>query len=170
MAKVITFSRVFPKGHPKQGDRTNFVEAVYKSLYVMKCIPKELEDTFNQAVFLNGFAKNHTIRKGHRFNKGDYFSPRVWGDDVNPKSGRSGAYHSKQIIIASDIEIVKTWSIEIFPTNEVTINGKFFCSFGSENWIKLSKNDGLSPEDMKNWFSKLPFKGQIICWNENIEY
>jgi hypothetical protein len=170
MSKVITFSRVFPKKHPKAGQPTNFVEAIYKSLYVMKAMPKELEGIFNHDSFINGFTKNHTIRKGHRFKKGDYFSPRVWGDDLNPKSLRSGAYHSKQIIIAPDMEVLKTWDIEIYNSHEVYIDGTFFCSFGSENWNLLCENDGLSSQDMRNWFSSLPFEGQIICWNKNIEY
>lgn len=33
MAKVITFSRVFPSYHPKAGQPTYFVEAIYKALY-----------------------------------------------------------------------------------------------------------------------------------------
>jgi hypothetical protein len=41
-------------------------------------------------------------------------------------------------------------------------------SFGLES--VLAKNDGLSHDDFKDWFSKLPFSGQIICWNENVKY
>lgn len=57
--------------------------------------------------------KGHTVRAGHRFKPGDIVSLRVWGNDVNPKSGRSGPYHSKQIIIAPDIQVKKTWDFEI---------------------------------------------------------
>jgi hypothetical protein len=167
MSKVITFSRVFPNKHPKAGQPTNFVEAIYKSLYVMKVIPKELEGIFNHDAFINGFTKNHTIRKGHRFKKGDYFSPRVWGDDVNLKSGRSGAYHSKQIIIAPDTEVLQTWDIEIKNNGCIFINGKFIS--GSKD-VKLANNDGLTYQDLMDWFSVLPFEGQIICWNKNVEY
>jgi len=42
MARVITFSTKFPSYHSKKGEPTYFVEAFYKSLYVMKTIPKEL--------------------------------------------------------------------------------------------------------------------------------
>ena len=84
MAKVITFSQKFPSYHPKAGQPTYFVEAFYKSLFVMKCLPKELEESFNHEVFLNGMTKHHTVRNGNRFKKGDFFSPRVWGTDVNP--------------------------------------------------------------------------------------
>ena len=170
MAKVITFSQKFPSYHPKSGQPTYFVEAFYKSLFVMKCLPKELEESFNHEVFLNGMTKHHTVRNGSRFKKGDFFSPRVWGNDVNPNSGKTGPYHSKQIILSHDTEIKNVWDIEIFNSHEVYIDGVFHCSFGSENWEELCKNDGLNSQDMRNWFSKLPFKGQIICWNDAVSY
>ena len=167
MAKVITFSQKFPSYHPKAGQPTYFVEAFYKSLFVMKCLPKELEESFNHEVFLNGMTKHHTVRNGSRFKKGDFFSPRVWGNDVNPKSGKSGAYHSKQIILSHDTEIKNVWDIEINEATEILINGKFI-SYGWE--VELANNDGLSWQEFNDWFVKLPFKGQIICWNDAVSY
>ena len=167
MAKVITFSQKFPSYHPKAGQPTYFVEAFYKSLFVMKCLPKELEESFNHEVFLNGMTKHHTVRSGNRFKKGDFFSPRVWGTDVNPKSGKSGAYHSKQIILSHDTEIKNIWDIEINEATEISINGKFI-SYGWE--VELANNDGLSWQEFNDWFVKLPFKGQIICWNDAVSY
>ena len=167
MAKVITFSQKFPSYHPKAGQPTYFVEAFYKSLFVMKCLPKELEESFNHEVFLNGMTKHHTVRSGNRFKKGDFFSPRVWGTDVNPKSGKSGAYHSKQIILSHDTEIMNVWDIEINEATEISINGKFI-SYGWE--VELANNDGLSWQEFNDWFVKLPFKGQIICWNDAVSY
>lgn len=167
MAKVITFSQKFPSYHPKAGQPTYFVEAFYKSLFVMKCLPKELEESFNHEVFLNGMTKHHTVRSGNRFKKGDFFSPRVWGTDVNPKSGKSGAYHSKQIILSHDTEIKNVWDIEINEATEISINGKFI-SYGRE--VELANNDGLSWQEFNDWFVKLPFKGQIICWNDAVSY
>ncbi|WP_163398168.1 hypothetical protein [Flavobacterium fluviatile] len=168
MAKVITFSRVFPAYHPKAGQPTNFVEAIYKSLYLMKVIPKELEESYNHEAFINGFTKHHTIRSGNRFKKGDFFSPRVWGTDVNPKSGKIGAYHSKQIIIAPDTEILQTIDLEIDKEQAIFINGKLLEH--ARQIEKLANNDGLRFDDFYNWFNDLPFKGQIICWNPNINY
>ena len=167
MAKVITFSQKFPSYHPKAGQPTYFVEAFYKSLFVMKCLPKELEESFNHEVFLNGMTKHHIVRSGNRFKKGDFFSPRVWGTDVNPKSGKSGAYHSKQIILSHDTEIKNVWDIEINEATEISINGKFI-SYGWE--VELANNDGLSWQEFNDWFVKLPFKGQIICWNDAVSY
>lgn len=170
MAKVITFSRVFPKGHIRQGEQTNFVEKIWKSLYTNTICPDNLNDYINNYMdklsteilpYYETISKKHTIRNGNRFKKGDFFSPRVW-------SGKP--YQSKQITIAPDLEVKKVFDIEIFNSHEVYIDGVFHCSFGSESWEELCKNDGLSSRDMKAWFSKLPFKGQIICWNDTVSY
>jgi len=165
MAKVITFSTVFPKGHPKQGLKTLFVEKIHSSFdekdETKTFVDRDLIEHFNFAHYRDCNPKHHTIRAGKRWKQGDKFSPRIW-------SGKP--YNSPMIRIGNDTEIKKIFNIEIYETSEVMINGKFFCSFGSEKWHELAKNDGLSSEDMRNWFSKLPFKGQIICWNENINY
>lgn len=166
MPKVILFSRKFPKGHPNQGEPTYFVEKLWESTGL-----PDKEYSFNfPDEYLNYirlefdviWPKSHTVRSGHRWKAGDKFSPRVWQDKP---------YRSKQLIIAPDIEIKKVWDVMIYETMEVYINGKFFCTFGSENADALAKNDGLSHNDFRDWFIKsLPFDGQIICWNESINY
>ncbi|MBC7642122.1 MAG: hypothetical protein H7174_07270 [Flavobacterium sp.] len=164
MAKVITFSRVFPKGHIRQGEQTNFVEKIWKSLYTNTICPDNLNDYINNYMdklsteilpYYATISKKHTIRNGNRFKKGNFFSPRVWSNKP---------YQSKQIIIAPDTEIVQVYDIEIFLNNEIHINGVHFATFGSENCHLIAKNDGLEMKDFISWFSKLPFKGQIICW------
>lgn len=165
MTRVRTFSRQFPKGHPKEGQPTFFVEAIYKQLYIMKCIPKELENEFNCDKFLNGFAKKHTIRAGKHFKDGDKFSPRTWLDKP---------YMSKQIVIAPDLEIKRVYDFKI------EIDDDYLCvlidnyPFYEENATMvtqvealktLSKNDGLELQDFKDWFKwGTPFDGQIISW------
>ena len=163
MSKVIIYSRFFPAYHPKKGKPTYFVEKLYKSLYVMKCVPPEIATDFNFAVMndVNFMAKHTTIRAGNRFKAGDKFSPRVW-------SGKP--YNSKQIILAPDIEIKKVYDIEIYQNNEIHINGVWMASFGSLNCELIANNDGLDMIDFQNWFCKLPFKGQIICWSDNVNY
>lgn len=54
MARVLIFSRNFPKGHPRFGELTNFVE-------------KYRDGT-----------KKHTVRAGNSRKVGDSFSPRYW--------------------------------------------------------------------------------------------
>ena len=175
MSKVITFSRTFPSYHPKAGQPTYFVEKFIRSF----CVETDLDGTTDSEYFsyycelafdmnLIGLStvlpKYHTIRAGSRFKVGDKFSPRVWGNDVNPKSGRSGAYHSKQIIIAPDTEVKKVWDFQI-------INGGLCVNGECKQYEKIAINDGLTGEDLLAWFKyPKPFKGQIICWNENVKY
>ncbi len=183
MSRVITFSRTYPAYHPKEGQLTYFAEKFLLSIaieevarHMMSFVP-----TIGDC-FINVIPKHHTIREGNRWKVGDSFSPRVWGDDINPKSKRSGPYQSKQIVIGPITEIKKIWDIEIKPDYEVDevdiiINKKWFCQVGSIQSEEISRNDGLDIEDLKNWFLLSPeykkvknFKGQIICWNENINY
>ncbi len=78
---------------------------------------------------------------------------------------------------APDIEIKKVWNIDINFTNTspvVLINDK---RIDFETYRGLAKNDGLTSTDMTSWFAKpFPFKdagffrGQIICWNPDVNY
>ena len=102
MAKVITFSRTFPAYHPKAGQPTYFVEKFYNSLFSRNNLmdyPKGLE--INESILE---MKNHTIRAGERWKKGEYFSPRVW-------SGKP--YNTPQIILAKDTLITDVYDFEI---------------------------------------------------------
>jgi hypothetical protein len=169
MSKVIMFSRIFPKGHPKEGQSTDFIQKIWISINVP--LPCSIHaDQLNgemTKLFLHSYKpKHHTIRKGNRFRVGDKFSPRIW-------SGKP--YLSKQIIIADDIEVKKTWNIEIDENGIISINGKYIHEdftdiMKFDSWDRLALNDGLSTDDFICWFDKLPFKGQIICWNENVVY
>ena len=162
MSCVITFSRVFPKYHPKAGQPTYFVEKLWESIglpdkeYCFN-LPDEYQN-FMRADSSEVWAKHHTIRNGNRWKVGDKFSPRVWADKP---------YYSKQIIIAPDIEIKKVWEIELI------IRGHFkeliFLNDLQRNvpLEEVAKNDGLLVNDLLNWFNK-PFKGQIICWSDYV--
>lgn len=165
---VITFSRVFPKGHPRAGEPTHFAEKILKGLSIpdywswfdnANCHcgadHHEFIRSFNYTIF---DIKHHTIRAGNRFKVGDKFSPRVW-------SGKP--YASKQIQFAPDLEVKKVWD---FRNDE---KGRFFINDVLVNPLHsdISKNDGLSLEDFLNWFpSEKVFEGQIICWSDQIEY
>jgi hypothetical protein len=184
MSKVMTFSRAFPSYHPRKGEPTYFVEKILKGLSIPNYWRRfdESNITANTVDFIRNFnhkesgIKGHTIRAGHRFKVGDKFSPRVW-------SGKP--YASKQIIIAPDIEVKKVWDYEI--KNEFQGDGfyNFFYLNGIfQTWKEIegiSKNDGLELEDFVHWFKandgyflgkeyKCSFDGQIICWDENINY
>ena len=174
MSKVRTFSRYFPKGHPKEGKPTFFVEKIYKCLYLMKEVPKEIVNDFNFAVMNddNYKPKLHTVRAGKHFKSGDYFSPRIWTDKP---------YNSKQITIADDVLLKKVYDFKIEIDGDlvtILINGKIFYEENTRFCTQysaleyLAQNDGLSVDDFKRWFNwgKNPFDGQILCWSDNVEY
>lgn len=176
MSRVITFSRVFPVTHPRKGESTYFVEKLSKGFpeysaddfTPLKSRPTM--DIFSLLVLAIDKWKDlqpkyQTIRSGNRWKVGDKFSPRVW-------SGKP--YTSKMITIAPDIEIKKVWEVMSEDGVLYIHNGKNLwnpmCDFNALSAI--AQNDGLSYEDFINWFGqfKKPFRGQIICWDDSIEY
>lgn len=165
--RVITFSRYFPAYHPRKGEPTYFIEKIWAGL-------ADSTDRMQGAVdmdfyeYYNGVPKWHTIRSGNRWKVGDYFSPRYW-------SGKP--YASKQELITEPLQIKKIWNIKIEKKDGILftffINGE---NVKHEQMEKLSRNDGLKYEDMVHWFDVHPkmkdniIEGQILCWNENINY
>lgn len=176
MARVITFSRFFPSYHPRKGEPTFFIERLWKGLHtgnrldgeysvwtnrprLMKAgywqLPHMWRDKMNDKEFL---PKYHTMRSGNRWKVGDKFSPRIWSGIPR---------RSKQITVGPDIEIKKIWDVEFDIGGVISING-FYTEIEDE---VFANNDGLSIEDFYGWFPQgKEFKGQIICWNEKIEY
>lgn len=175
MSKVITFSQTFPKGHPREGDPTFFVEKFWNAIkdeYPTMDILKLNEPEMDQKVkdFLASIPeeyaskgnKSHTVRAGHRWNVGDMFSPRVW----------SGVpYNSPQIKIGPDIEVKKVWNFKV-KDKAIFINEKRMTTTNVISVIeKVAMNDGLSFSQFLAWF-KYPkdFDGQIICWKDSVNY
>ena len=63
----------------------------------------------------------------------------------------------------------KIWKIKITekPHRNFYINGYPLTTAGER--FNLAKNDGLTIEDLSNWFNKDGVY-QIICWSEDVEY
>jgi hypothetical protein len=100
--------------------------------------------------------KYHTIRAGNRWKVGETFSARIW-------SGKP--YRSKQVEFAQ-LPIKKIWNIEFDENGVIAIDG-----FYTDKDYEIAMNDGLAEDDFYSWFPMgKPFKGQIICWNENVNY
>ena len=176
--RVIPFSRTYPAKHPRKGERTLFPAKIIESLLALGTY--EVLDEHLELAFMDGdFTKYdvppkwHTIRANRKDGKlwkvGDFFKPVVW-------SGKP--YYSKQIQFAPPIEIKKVWDIQIefigkridvqLPTDKP---GQFLLLSAGD----VAKNDGLDVHDFIDWFAIHPkkkevFKGQIICWNESINY
>lgn len=184
MAKVITFSRVFPADHPKAGQPTYFVEKFLKGRPTTiekepwnpeKSLAEQLPFAFD--IWDKLTPKYHTIRSGNRWKAGEYFSPRVWGDNINPKTGRKGPYHSNQITIAPDTLIEKVWDVIIFaePSQSIIcLPTESPSLFQMLSLGEVAVNDGLEINDFERWFNpkrkSVEFHGQIICWNSKVEY
>lgn len=162
MSRVITFSRVFPSYHPRKGEPTYFVEKVLKGLpHTGMREPYGLE--VDLGMMIEADIKHHTIIAGHRFKVGDWFSPLVW-------SGKP--YNSKQIVIAPDIQVKKTWDFKIIVGKKqmhILVNGE---QVPADTLGIISMNDGLSFVDFMHWFKYpgTPFDGQITSWSDSIEY
>ena len=156
MSKVhyLPFSRFFPAYHPKVGEPTFFIEKIWESIGDCSF------DQYPAAVLGDFDPKHHTIRKGNRFKPGDFIMPFAWSDKP---------YRSRWIHFSPMIEVKKVWDV--------------FCD-GMLWWVNhqpaptcvleiVAKNDGLSYSELMDWFkypSSKSFSGQIICWNENINY
>lgn len=167
--KVLTFSRYYPKGHPKAGQFTFFVEKIFAGL-APSIIPDPLIiPGFIWAQFQDcRLPKHHTIRAGARFKAGDMASLRIWSDKP---------YRSKQLEFAQ-VEVKKVWSIEIWLSDQITIGLPEIAGVQLRMLplCVVAENDGLECSDFEAWFRLHPkkkgkvFAGQIICWNDKIEY
>jgi hypothetical protein len=176
--KVLTCSRNFPKGHPKAGQPTYFVEKIWNGF---RDESRWLPDSFQQWIenygqvlkgdeYLTALAireiKLTTIRAGSRWKAGDMASLRIW----------SGApYRSKQVEFAQ-VKVKRTWAVEInvSQTSPVILIENRLLTY--EAGKELAANDGLLLTDFISWFNIYPkkkaagFTGQIICWSDKIDY
>jgi len=175
--KVLTFSRHFPKGHPKAGQPTYFVEKILlglledKLMMKSKCVEMARQTGISEdhpmyyIDSINGYddscLKRTTIRAGSRWKPGDMASLRIW----------SGVPRRSKQIEFAQVEVKQVWDIEIggfwFINSEILEHDKV---------VELAGNDGLAYDDFINWFNIHPkkkgdvFRGQIICWSDKIQY
>ncbi len=189
MSRVLTFARQYPAYHSKAGEPTFFVEKILNKLgidYSGKAYYEMLIELnrnnpkvnlsmlaiFQTYLFRNiESSKLHTIRSGHNVKVDDLRSPRVW---------IAKPYTETQIIFAPDIQVKKVWDFDIkWESNyeQFFINGTCVSDCTKEDWFNsglielIAKNDGLGIVDFLDWF-KFPsnFSGQIVAWDEKIEY
>lgn len=179
MPKVITFSIKFPANHPRKGEPTFFVEKIWQGVNLLPANPDpRLEEQLKNHDTKFYDPKWHTIRGGNRWKVGDWFSPRIW-------SGKP--YQSRQIHFALPIQIKKIWNFELRIEQDgggdiqlLYINNKEFLwyegGYNDDTLKRMCRNDGLSEGDFMDWFLIHPklkadgFSGQILCWDESIEY
>lgn len=159
---VRTFSRKYPGYHPEAGKPTYFVEKIVKGFAELGHPVEDIDELavsgeLDDEVYESCKPKFHTVRAGHWFKTGDMLSPRVW-------TGRP--YHSQQLKLAPDIKVI-CWNFEI-RNHEVFVDG---IRMPADTVGIIAMNDGLSFTDFMHWFKfPEPFDGQIICWDQRIEY
>lgn len=173
------FSRQFATDHPRAGEPTYFVEKLIFN-FLEGNLPgygtehiKRLRDLgyLKVSKMLDG-SKGHTIRAGHRFKKGDKFSPRIW-------SGKP--YRSGQIILGPDVEVVNTWDFKVDQCGVCSLNNRYLFDYDTSDMedgmeITIAKNDGLNHRDFLEWIIMPYYRAgksldaQIICWDPTIDY
>lgn len=139
---VCTYSTVFPKGHPREGQPTYFVEKILAG------------------------EKIHTIRAGHRWKDGDMMDYMFWSG----KPYRSPMKRFKDPMSVYPQDIFMRWHPSSLPPLcllYIFINGVYQPKFDIN---QLAVNDGLEPIDFYAWFLKQDsygtFSGQIIYSTE----
>lgn len=181
----MTLSRVFPVYHPKAGQPTHFVEAIltelginYKSEKYFKWLVENNPEidvhfllVFFESLKTKVAPKLHTIRSHKRPLKvGDFINPKCWAG--KPYNKTTEGYW--QIKFAPDIEVKKVLDFEVSEHAVILLENNpiyQFCGEHTENLKQLASNDGLSTQDLLNWFRyPSPFKGQLICWSDKIYY
>ena len=149
---ILTLSKNFPKTHKRAGESTDFIEKLVCSLSCPgECAICDIDQT--------KFKKIHTIRSNfdlwskriEQVQKGEaILSIRYW-------SGKP--YNSPQIkILELDQDSGIGVQAIVFPDNSLfnsTICGPEFpksTGYKGANISELSKNDGLSIDDFREWF------------------
>jgi hypothetical protein len=178
--RVLTFSRHFPKGHPKAGQPTYFVEKIWKSIWddypgasnplypYWEQYDQAFPLAFNDKENIHQHQPKHTtIRAGNRWKASDMASLRVW----------SGVPRRSKQIEFAQVEVKKVWPVEIYVGNLIVEIKVDEVSQPLEGKEALARNDGLELIDFVNWFKMHPkakkgicFTGQVICWSDKIEY
>lgn len=122
------------------------------------------------AKFIDGAQKGHTCRAGHHWQVGDKFNPKFWS--LQP-------YRSPQMYMGPAIEVVAVWDFFVEATGVAYLNGEHIVTYDCNGNIDIddvAHNDGLSSTDFIDWIIEpcinkgKEFDGQIICWDDTIEY
>lgn len=141
---VLTLSKQYQKGHPKEGQPTEFVEKL------------------KAGVKLHTIRQNYELwaKRAEQINAGKMeLSIRVW-------SGKP--YRSQQVEVARltklGVQRVCITRMDADHKPSVMVDGKFL----DQGAAKLSKNDGLDYWDWFNWFLKstIQFEGVILQFTD----
>lgn len=131
---VITLSKVFPKGHPKQGEPTGFEEAILNAI---------------NGIDRAGHKKIHTIRANYGLWLKRFMDIEAGNAILSIRQWTGAPYRSKQREIAwlskeDGIGIQRLQLVDLFRAT--TIEGRKI------ELPDLARNDGLTFDDWYQWF------------------
>lgn len=168
MPRVVKFSTMFPKEHPRAGAKTGFVEKMWAGLLpiygkeLMYQYLEPMEGKLWDIKFVEWIVKNNlspkitTIRgSAYGLKEGGLFSPRVW-------TGKP--YDSDQYQFAPDLTVTGIFDVKIDMTKDFGIYLPLQEMFLERS--KVAANDGLTTTDFTGWFPS-KFEGKIIMWDKN---
>ena len=172
MSKQLAFRLYFPTYHPKAGQQTYFVEKLFRGFpdYVEspfvtsdRLVPKHQYPGIGSVIDIWELErvkpKFQKIAPGLKWSVGDKFTPYVY---------LGVPYMSGRILLGPDVEVVKVWDFNWDPyRNVLQINGK--DQYNMSTLLRLAENEGLELRDFLDWYIE-PIEGQIICWNNEINY
>ena len=173
-------SRYFPKGHPKEGQPTYFVEKILKSLYFAGKVTLEdiqnlnIKD-FDWKVFETCFPKLHTCRAAldswieivRKVNSGEYVLELFYWSGKPYHKDENGI---GQVVFAT-IDKDSGCGVQKVELNFKTLVSKVDGNPWNQNIDEIGRNDGLNFEDFKEWFRKYDLsKPMAIIHFTNLRY
>jgi hypothetical protein len=162
------FATSFPKNHPRENQMTHFIVSILKSQGFSLTRIMELTNGFLKGLrwyifsigkdsYADSLTKKHTIRRGQRWKEGDVFEPRIW---------EGKPYRSKQIGFLPELKVHRVYHFERDMMGIFFLEGQ---AIEKDIVTEIAHNDGLEWADFVDWFP-LGFIGQIIIWDEHLDY
>ena len=149
---VLTVSRYFPKTHKRAGEETFFKEKILSAI-------GKYDDGIGRAIGLDKIDKKiHIIRSNYPLWKKRIEQIQDGKAILSIRSWSGRPYNSKQVEICQlDKDsgcVVQMLDLSIFKTHELCFVNSFENSFSAQtaSCNSISKNDGLSLENFKEWF------------------
>lgn len=152
---IITLSKVFPKGHRKEGKLTFFKEKFMFGQQWQFCSPKDRDANYPKCDECLKYCeplKIHTIRSNYTFWAKRFKEIERGKACISVRQWTDKPYHSKQVEIA---RLTKEHGIGI---QKLTFKGALNClqidgEYSIADLSTLAENDGLSFEDWESWFT-----------------
>jgi len=181
MSKRMSFSRTFPKGHPRAGEPTYFPQKILSSLNSMPNFPSSNIMIDWEALSKLGVEYVADTLYGYLGYKGHTCRPMFTasgkvackaGDKYDFFSWEGTPYRSKQIVWARDVVLPRIVPLEIRSWDNIVVGNTYY--YGDSVCVplleQLAANDGLTVADYKAWMECTKSVGvplAIRIWDDN---